>query len=153
MEFSRQEYWSGWPFPSPGDLPDPGMEPRSPSLQGDSLSSEPLGKQNRVWMLFKKKKSDNVSHSVVSNSSWPMDCSPPGSSVHGKNYGGKNTRMGCHVLLQGIFPTQGWNLCLLSFLHKQEESSPPPPPENVINSSSTSAFFPEWLWHKFTQMN
>ena len=37
MEFSRQEYWSGLPFPSPGDLPDPRIEPRSPSLQADSL--------------------------------------------------------------------------------------------------------------------
>ena len=43
MEFSRQEYWSGVPFPSPGDLPDPGMEPRSPALQADALSSEPPG--------------------------------------------------------------------------------------------------------------
>ena len=41
MEFSRQEYWSGWPFPSPGDLPDAGIEPRSPALQTDSLPSEP----------------------------------------------------------------------------------------------------------------
>ena len=41
MEFSRQEYWSGLPFPSPGDLPDPGMEPRSPALQADTLPSEP----------------------------------------------------------------------------------------------------------------
>ena len=40
-EFSRQEYWSGKPFPSPGDLPDPGIEPRFPSLQADSLPSEP----------------------------------------------------------------------------------------------------------------
>ena len=37
MEFSRQEYWSGLPFPSPGDLPNPGMEPRSPTLQADAL--------------------------------------------------------------------------------------------------------------------
>ena len=44
MEFSRQEYWSGWPFPSPGDLPDPGIEPRSPAMQVDSLPSEPPGK-------------------------------------------------------------------------------------------------------------
>ena len=41
MGFSRQEYWSGLPFPSPGDLPDPGIEPRFPALQGDSLLSEP----------------------------------------------------------------------------------------------------------------
>ena len=44
MEFSRQEYWSGLPFPSLGDLPDPEIEPRSPALQADALPSEPLGK-------------------------------------------------------------------------------------------------------------
>ena len=43
MGFSRQAYWSGLPFPSPGDLPDPGTEPRSPTLQADALTSEPLG--------------------------------------------------------------------------------------------------------------
>ena len=42
MEFSRQEYWSVLPFPSPGDLPHPGTEPRSPTLQVDSSPSEPL---------------------------------------------------------------------------------------------------------------
>ena len=40
MEFSRQEYWSGLPFPSPGELPDPGIKPRSPALQADALPSE-----------------------------------------------------------------------------------------------------------------
>ena len=40
MGFSRQEYWSRLPFPSPGDLPDPGIEPRTPALQADSLLSE-----------------------------------------------------------------------------------------------------------------
>ena len=44
MGFPRHEYWSGLPFPSPGDLPDPGMEPWSPALQADSLPTEPLGK-------------------------------------------------------------------------------------------------------------
>ena len=43
MEFSRKEYWSGLTFPSPGDLPDSGIEPRSPTLQADSLPSEPPG--------------------------------------------------------------------------------------------------------------
>ena len=42
--FSRQEYRSGLPFPSPGDLPDPGIEPGSPALQTDALPSEPPGK-------------------------------------------------------------------------------------------------------------
>ena len=44
MEFSRPEHWSGQPFPSPGDLPNPGIEPRSPSLQVDPLPAEPQGK-------------------------------------------------------------------------------------------------------------
>ena len=43
MGFSRQEYWSGLPFSSPGDLPDPGIEPWSPALQADVLLSEPPG--------------------------------------------------------------------------------------------------------------
>ena len=43
VEFSRQEYWSGLPFPSPGDLPNPGIEPGSPALQADALPSEPPG--------------------------------------------------------------------------------------------------------------
>ena len=46
MEFSRQEYWSGLSFPSPGDLPDPRIEPQSPALKVDSLPSEPPGKPN-----------------------------------------------------------------------------------------------------------
>ena len=44
MGFSRGEYWSGLPFPSPGDLPNPGVEPRSPTLQADTLLCEPPGK-------------------------------------------------------------------------------------------------------------
>ena len=48
MGFSRQEYWSGLPFPSPGDLPDPGIKPRSPALQADTLTSEPPGKSSKV---------------------------------------------------------------------------------------------------------
>ena len=48
--FSRQEYWSGLPFPSPGeDLPNPGIEPRSPALQADSLPSKPSGKPQSVF--------------------------------------------------------------------------------------------------------
>ena len=44
IELSRQEYWSGLPFPSPGDLPDPEIKPGSPTLQADSLASESPGK-------------------------------------------------------------------------------------------------------------
>ena len=44
MGFSRQEYWSGLPYPSPGDLPKPGIKPRSPAFQADSLPTELSGK-------------------------------------------------------------------------------------------------------------
>ena len=67
MGFSRQEYWSGLPFPSPGDLPDPVMEPRSPTLQADALLSEPPGKTHTVvrncYMLTK--------HIFVKNNVFP----------------------------------------------------------------------------------
>ena len=47
--FSRQEYWSGSPFPSPGDLPDPGIKPSSPTLEADALTSEPPGKPKTIY--------------------------------------------------------------------------------------------------------
>ena len=53
MEFSRQEYWSGLPLPSPGDLLDPGIQLGSPTLQADSLSSEPSGKATVCCSLLK----------------------------------------------------------------------------------------------------
>ena len=62
-----------------------------------------------------------LSSSIVSDSLWPMNCSPPGSSVHGDSLG-KNTWVGCHALLQGIFPIQGSNLGLPPAL--QAESLP-----------------------------
>ena len=57
----------------------------------------------------------------------PKDCSPPGSSVHGDSPG-MNIGVGCHALLQGIFPTRGSNPHLLCFLHWQEDSLPLAPP-------------------------
>ena len=55
MGFSRQGYWSGLPFPSPGDLPDPGIEPRSPTLQADALTSAPPGKPLNTRMQSLRK--------------------------------------------------------------------------------------------------
>ena len=49
MKFSRQGYWSGLRFPSPGNLPDPGIKPRSHVLQADALPSEPPGKPQEYW--------------------------------------------------------------------------------------------------------
>ena len=53
MEFSRQEYWSGMPFASPGDLPDPGIELGSPTLQAEALPSDPPGKPSLLvkWTI------------------------------------------------------------------------------------------------------
>ena len=52
MGFPRQEYWSRLPFPSPGDLPDSGIEPGSPALQADALTSEPPGKPKDVVHIY-----------------------------------------------------------------------------------------------------
>ena len=60
MGFSRQEYWSGLPLPSPGDLPYPGIEPGSPALQADSLPSEPPGEPRNS----------------LDSSKWRMSCQP-----------------------------------------------------------------------------
>ena len=55
MEFSRPEYWSGLPFPSPEDPPNPGIKHRSPALQADSLLAEPQGKPNEKGGRKQKK--------------------------------------------------------------------------------------------------
>ena len=52
IEISRQEYWSGLPFPSPGDLPNPGIEPGSPTLQADTIPSEPPGKPRTLPVII-----------------------------------------------------------------------------------------------------
>ena len=54
MGFSRQEYWSGLPFPSPGDLPDPGIKPWSPAFQADALTSEPPGNPYAIPCTWSK---------------------------------------------------------------------------------------------------
>ena len=65
----------------------------------------------------------------------PMDCSPPGYSIHGDSPG-KNTGVGCHALLQGIFLTQGSNLCLLSNLCWQVGSLPVVPPGKPLKTNT-----------------
>ena len=128
MGFSRQESWSGLPFPSPGDLPNPQIEP---ALQTDALPSEPLDKpythtHTHFFIFF----SIMVYHTILNIVPCAIQCmcaksfscvqlydlmdhSPPGSSVHGDSPG-KNTGVECHALLQGIFLTQRLNPCLLS---------------------------------------
>ena len=62
MEFPRQEYWSGLPFPSPGDLPDPGIGPKPPALAGGCFTTEPSGKTLALLYLFPNPKSQPYLH-------------------------------------------------------------------------------------------
>ena len=77
----------------------------------ESLQSNLFSKNSGITLLLLFSHCAVLSHSVMSNSvmSDSMDCSPPDPSVHGDS-SGKNTGVGCHALLQGIFPTQGLNL-------------------------------------------
>ena len=108
MGFPRQEYESGFPFPCPGDVLHPGIGPETTALQGDFSGS------NYRFRIPKKTRSSCcplVTKSCLTL--WdPMDSSPPGSSIHGDSPC-KNTGVGCHFHLQGIFPGQGLDPCLL----------------------------------------
>ena len=74
MEFSRQEYWNGLPFPPPGDLPDPGVEPRSLALQTDSLLSEPPGKHTSIRLTKIKKTNPTKYRQIYGGSGMFMHC-------------------------------------------------------------------------------
>ena len=81
MGFSRQEYWSGQPFPSPGDLPNPGIKPGSPALQADSLPSEPPGNflfYQSICHSFKKWQNNSVNAVAVVRTCcwWGCVCTP-----------------------------------------------------------------------------
>ena len=92
-----------------GNLLNPGIKPESPALVGRFSTTEPPEKPMILdcavlWL---------VAESFLTLC-YPMECSPPGSSVYGDSPG-KNTGVGCHTLLQGIFPTQGSNPGLLHY--------------------------------------
>ena len=78
MGFSRQEYWSGQPFPSPSDLPDPGTELRYPTMQADSLL---LSHQGRLLSQFSSVQFSSVAQSCLTLCN-PMNHSTPGFPVH-----------------------------------------------------------------------
>ena len=101
MELSKQEYWSGLPFPSPGDLPNPGTEPRSPVLQADALPSEPPGKP--IWNTEPQRSAHKWKLLVMSDSLQPHGLYSPWNSLS------LNAGVGSRFLLQGIFPTQRSN--------------------------------------------
>ena len=124
MEFSRQEYPSGLPFPSPEHFPDPGIEPRSPALQSEEQKEIPFeatrgyfwlknpkirkgtdGSTEYPWKREELRLKDDVSKScsVTSKSLRPHGLYSPW------NFPDQNTGVGSLSLLQGMFPTQGSN--------------------------------------------
>ena len=148
MGFSRQEYWSGLPFSSPGDLPDPGIEPGSSAFQADSLPSEPPGKPKEKLDFikiknfcsskdtFKKVKRssrewENIFVNYISDKSLKSECESHVllfATPWTWDFPGKNTVLGCHFFLQGILTTQGSNLGLLHsrqiLYHLSHQGSP-----------------------------
>ena len=74
--FSKQECWSGLPFPSPGDLPDPGIEPGSPALQADALPSEPPGKPMMLKVSCYKMSGKGTAFFKQQVKPYGMDCVP-----------------------------------------------------------------------------
>ena len=202
MGFSRQEYWQGQPFPFPENFPNPGIKPRSPTLQAGSLASKSSGKLFLSSVLREKLKLNNlegmgarrnseckgtahtalhvlrsksqirvapettkdeipgggqlyvvgtqgrgesqdmcmcvcVSHSVMSNYLRPHGLQPA-MPFCPQNFPNKNTGVGFHFLLQGIFPTQGLNSCLLHcsqiLYHLSYQGSPGDKIQQVIIS-------------------
>ena len=100
MGFSRQEYWSGLPFPSPEDLPDPGIEPRSPTLQADSLSSEPTFLPVSFNMILPQFSLRATRHPVARCVCWELSPTEP-TFVHLSS-----------LLLKGPGWSPGLSLCL-----------------------------------------
>ena len=82
--FSRQEYWSGLPFPFPGDLPDPGIEPMSPALTGGFFTSELSGKPQRRTAASAAAAAAAAKSLQSCLTLWdPIEGSPPGSPIPG----------------------------------------------------------------------
>ena len=77
MEFPRQEYWSGLPFPSPGDLLDPGIKPWSPALQADSFLTEAPGRKGGGFIQFSNVEEGSISLTLPDCLSWTSVLSGP----------------------------------------------------------------------------
>ena len=110
MGFSKQECWSGLPFPSPGDLPNPGIEPRSPALQADSLPAEPPGKPSKQQTRRKYNPISSQDYHLIQpcpsegkkklTSSHQRDKSHPTRSLHkplDQTYEGRNQKKVCNL--------------------------------------------------------
>ena len=135
MRFSWQEYWSGMPWSSPGDLPDSGIKPMSPAFQVDPLLLSHLGNPNiyhvcyvHTWLL--------QSCLILCD---PMDCSHQAPLSMG--FSRQEYWSGCYALLQKIFLTQGSNLHLSYLLHWQAGSLQLAPPGKPLLSNIYAFYF------------
>ena len=173
LKFSRLEYWSGQTFPSLGDLPNPGIKPRSLPLQVGSLPSESQEKSsfvtNTTNFSFYLFNAEYVSIAKITQTLEQIPttlirvtsartaclCSAMSDSFTTPwtvaarllcpwDFPGKNTGVGCHFLLQGIFPTQGSSQ---SLLHWQADSLPLSH-QGALHRVSTSIKQMEILSHK-----
>ena len=123
MGFVRQEYWSGLPFPSPGNLPDPGIEPRSLTLRADSLPSEPPLKPTKVkWALRVEHSSNRFSVFMKQNIrefslclcvfySLSLPHPPPCVRMHGESSLGRNNSYQNFTLLAPLSGTSSPQNC------------------------------------------
>ena len=117
MRFSRQEYWSGLPFPSPGDLPDSGIESRSLALQADALTSEPPGKQLLIGIAKAKAKAKSLSHVRLFATPWTVAYQAPpsmGLLLHQSTVNSKNIKSDLSVIFS-ISYNLTIELCLVSW--------------------------------------
>ena len=92
MEFSRPEYWSGWPFPSPLDLPNPEIEPRDPTFQVDYLPAEPQGKPKNTRVVAIPSPEDLLDPGIKPGSPALQADSLP-TELSGKPYGLKRSQL------------------------------------------------------------
>ena len=162
VEFSRQEYWTGYPFPLSGDLPSPGINPGSLALKVNSLPSEPLEVHMKVKVKVK-----SLSRVRLFATPWAVACTR---LLHPWDFLGKSTGVGCHFLLQEIFLTQGLNPglphCRQTLYHLSHQGSPyiwplipllkaPPLWSNyLINTPppKISHWVSTWIWGGWTHI-
>ena len=123
MRLLRQDFWSGLPFPSPGNLPDPGREPKSLTLQADSLPSEPPAKPIKVkWALrvehwlsrfsvFMKRNTREISLCLCVFYSLSLPHPPPCVKMHGESSLGRNNSYQNFTLLAPLSGTSSPQNC------------------------------------------
>ena len=139
MEFSKQQYWSGLPFPTPGDRPDPGIEPTtsvSPALPGGFFTTEPPGKP----LLKHQFSSVQFSHSVVSDSLWPHElqhtrppCPSPTPGVHSNSH---PLSQWCHPAISSSVIPFSTSKSYFSVKKRIIALSRPNPCVNILNTPS-----------------